>query len=137
MSEQLDTGPPPSTLTAADPVPPSNAEAPIEAAPAQETTAPNRRPIALWVWLGTMLAFLMFVAFAGVEGQAGRIGGELRVARAWSLLADQLPDGTPLRVLFWVATALFVGVTGLALWLAVTATPSSGEEPSERSPGVG
>ena len=138
VSEQVESNP------AAPPVamPESNGPVPTEtvvatdrapeAGHAPETDAANRRRAA-GVWLAAIVAFLLFVGFASVSREAGRLGGRVRLTRAWSLLADNLPHGTAVQVLFWGAIALFLAAASGALWLALTSGTTTADALPARS----
>lgn len=120
VSEQVESNPaaPPTAL------PEPNGPAPVETDVVSDDgsdagVAARRRTVA--VWLAAIVGFLLFVALASVSREAGELGGKVRLTRAWALLADNLPDGTAVQVLFWGAAALVLVASGAALWLALTA----------------
>src|SRR5688500_101132 len=105
VSEQVDTGLGPPVMSMNDASPPEVAAPP--APPAAPTEREYQRRLAA-LWGGAIIAFAVFVGVASRPREAGLVGGELRVARAWSLLAGELPDGTAVQLFFWAAVAMFV-----------------------------
>ena len=133
VSEQVEPSPaaPPAALPETNGSVPPGSVAVVDRAP--ETGVADRRRVAA-VWVAAVTAFLLFLGLASVSREAGRVAGRVRVTRAWSLLADNLPDGTAVQVLFWGAIALFLVAASAALWLALTAGTTAADALPARSP---
>ena len=136
VSEQVESNPvaPPAVAPGGGGAVPAPAPTSIEPAPRAEVADRSRAVVV--VWLAAVIGFVLFVALASVSREAGRVGGRVRVTRAWSSLADNLPDGAAVQAVFWGAVALFLAAAGVALWLALTTgttdTTRSAVQPSDR-----
>lgn len=128
MSEQVETGPVTAMVAPSEDDAPREVVVPVASHPTATAWA-DRRRLAI-VWGAALVGFGVFVGVASVEREAGRVEGDLRVARAWSLLADNLPDGTTVQIVVWGLFGLFVVAAGLGLWLALIAGTTTTESPS-------
>ena len=128
VSEQVETDSAPRVMPMED-APPSEAAAP-PTVPAATSEREDQRRLAA-VWAAAVVAFALFVGVASLPREAGSVGGRLRMARAWSLLAGELPDGTSVQLYFWAAVAVSLFAAGLGLWLALTAGPTAGDPSSD------
>jgi len=132
VSEQVESNPaaPPTAMPETDGPVPAETVAAIDRAPETDSVGLRRSAA---VWLAAIVAFLLFVGLASVSREAGRVAGRVRLTRAWSLLADNLPDGALVQVIFWGAIAIFLVAASAALWLALTAGTTTADALPARS----